>query len=67
MNTFGSIDVVMKEHKLRTARADRIGWMVDDLNRSRKGAAGSGMRKLTARAAGVVAALVGLLLAAPTR
>ncbi len=61
------MDVALSERKVQTARAERIGWMVDELDRSRKETTEPATRSLVVRAAAVAAALLGLLLAAPSR
>jgi hypothetical protein len=67
MNLINSMDVTMASHKLQTARANRIAWMVDEMERSRANTIGARARQLVLRLGGVAAALVALLLAGTAR
>jgi hypothetical protein len=61
-------DVAFIEHKQRTARADRLGWMIDEAAEPRVAKRTASVRwNLVTRVAGVVAALGGVLLAGPLR
>ena len=61
-------DVAFTEYKQRTSRADRFGWMIDEVTGTRPANRSASARwHLVTRVAGVVAALGGVLLAGPLR
>lgn len=67
-NTTTTGDVVMMEHKRRTARVDRLAWMTDKSPAEpSRTSIPTVSGQLVVRFAGVVAALGGMLLAGPLR
>ena len=61
-------DVAFVEHKRRTARGNRLAWMIDEAAGARPARPpGSARWQLVTRVAGVVAALGGVLLTGALR